>query len=217
MMCVPGLALFDGIAFIVSDAGNKLTVSHLAPTIPETVYAMFQMTFAIITPALIAGVFADRMKFSAMLVFLSVWSLAVYAPLAHMVWEPTGWDGSAYMQGAGHPDGHRRCRARLDVRGVGEQGRAKRPRHRVGDRRRHGGLRIRRQLSDFDRCTGKVWNRTPPGCCGDVRDWRQRWKWSSRKLRNFVMEVALGRRFCEVLSWRGTAFANWRDPNEQSV
>jgi Amt family ammonium transporter len=84
-------ALFGGIRFIASAAGNKLTVSHLAPTIPETVYAMFQMTFAIITPALIAGAFADRMKFSAMLVFLAAWSLLVYAPIAHMVWEPTGW------------------------------------------------------------------------------------------------------------------------------
>jgi Amt family ammonium transporter len=84
-------ALFGGIRFIASAAGNKLTVSHLATTIPETVYAMFQMTFAIITPALIAGAFADRMKFSAMLVFLATWSLLVYAPIAHMVWEPTGW------------------------------------------------------------------------------------------------------------------------------
>jgi ammonium transporter, Amt family len=84
-------ALFGGIRFIANAAGNKLTVSHLAPTIPETVYAMFQMTFAIITPALIAGAFADRMKFSAMLVFLATWSLLVYAPIAHMVWEPTGW------------------------------------------------------------------------------------------------------------------------------
>jgi Amt family ammonium transporter len=84
-------ALFGGVAFIAGDAGNKLTVSHLAPTIPETVYAMFQMTFAIITPALIAGAFADRMKFSSMLVFLAAWSLLVYAPIAHMVWEPTGW------------------------------------------------------------------------------------------------------------------------------
>jgi len=66
-------------------------VSHLGLTVPESVYAMFQMTFAIITPALIAGAFADRMKFSAMLVFVSVWSLAVYAPIAHMVWEPGGW------------------------------------------------------------------------------------------------------------------------------
>jgi len=84
-------AFFGGIRFIASAAGNKLTVSHLAPTIPETVYAMFQMTFAIITPALIAGAFADRMKFSAMLIFLAAWSLLVYAPIAHMVWEPTGW------------------------------------------------------------------------------------------------------------------------------
>jgi Amt family ammonium transporter len=90
-------ALFSGIAFISSDAGNKLTVSHLAPTIPETVYAMFQMTFAIITPALIAGAFADRMKFSAMLVFLSAWSLFVYAPIAHMVWEPTGWLNTSHV------------------------------------------------------------------------------------------------------------------------
>jgi len=70
---------------------NKLTVSHLAVTIPETVYAMFQLTFAIITPALIAGAFADRMKFSAMLVFMCLWSLVVYAPIAHWVWEPSGW------------------------------------------------------------------------------------------------------------------------------
>jgi Amt family ammonium transporter len=84
-------ALFGGVAFVASAAGNKLTVSHLAPTIPESVYAMFQMTFAIITPALIAGAFADRMKFSSMLVFLATWSLLVYAPIAHMVWEPTGW------------------------------------------------------------------------------------------------------------------------------
>ena len=72
-----------------------LTVSHLALTIPEAVYAMFQLTFAIITPALIAGAFADRMKFSAMLVFVAAWSLLVYAPIAHMVWEPTGWMNAA--------------------------------------------------------------------------------------------------------------------------
>jgi ammonium transporter, Amt family len=81
--------LMNGMTFM-KDA-NKLTVSHLALTIPETVYAMFQLTFAIITPALIAGAFADRMKFSAMLVFMSAWSLVVYAPIAHWVWEPSGW------------------------------------------------------------------------------------------------------------------------------
>ena len=82
-------ALFHGMT-IMKDA-NKVTVSHLALTIPETVYAMFQLTFAIITPALIAGAFADRMKFSALLVFMSLWSLLVYCPIAHWVWEPSGW------------------------------------------------------------------------------------------------------------------------------
>src|ERR1700734_1036328 len=83
-------AFFSGMTFM-HDPTNQLSVSHLALTIPETVYAMFQMTFAAITPALIAGAFADRMKFSAMLVFMAAWSLLVYSPIAHMVWEPTGW------------------------------------------------------------------------------------------------------------------------------
>jgi Amt family ammonium transporter len=87
-------ALFNGMTFM-HDPINKLSVSHLALTIPETVYAMFQLTFAVITPALIAGAFADRMKFSAMLVFMAVWSLLVYAPIAHMVWEPSGWLNAA--------------------------------------------------------------------------------------------------------------------------
>ena len=60
-------------------------------TIPETVYLMFQMTFAIITPALIAGAFADRMKFSALMLFTTLWSLLVYSPVAHWVWSPLGW------------------------------------------------------------------------------------------------------------------------------
>ena len=63
-------------------------------TVPETVYMMFQMTFAIITPALIAGAFADRMKFSAMCVFMVLWSLVVYSPIAHWVWSATGWVGA---------------------------------------------------------------------------------------------------------------------------
>jgi Amt family ammonium transporter len=69
----------------------KLTVSHLGVTIPESVYVMFQATFAIITPALIAGAFAERMKFSAMLWFIGLWSLVVYSPIAHMMWEPSGY------------------------------------------------------------------------------------------------------------------------------
>ncbi|EWY42428.1 ammonia channel protein [Skermanella stibiiresistens SB22] len=60
-------------------------------TIPESVFVMFQMTFAIITPALITGAFADRMKFSAMLVFSGLWSIIVYSPIAHWVWHPNGF------------------------------------------------------------------------------------------------------------------------------
>jgi Amt family ammonium transporter len=63
----------------------------VAFTVPEVMFMMFQMTFAIITPALICGAFADRMKFSAMLWFSAVWLLVVYAPVAHMVWHPAGW------------------------------------------------------------------------------------------------------------------------------
>ncbi len=60
-------------------------------TIPETVFIMFQMTFAIITPALITGAFADRMKFSALVMFMVLWSIFVYSPIAHWVWSPLGW------------------------------------------------------------------------------------------------------------------------------
>ncbi|WP_028227732.1 ammonium transporter [Paraburkholderia ferrariae] len=84
-----------GMNYIHGDKGVTLTVSHLAPTIPETVYFVYQMTFAIITPALITGAFADRMKFSSMLVFMTLWSIIVYSPIAHMVWEPTGWLAAA--------------------------------------------------------------------------------------------------------------------------
>ncbi len=57
---------------------------------PETVFVTFQMTFAIITPALIVGAFAERMKFSAMLIFMGIWFTLVYAPIAHMVWSGPG-------------------------------------------------------------------------------------------------------------------------------
>ncbi len=67
------------------------TEAAVATTIPETAFLMFQMTFAIITPALIAGAFADRMKFSALCVFVVLWSLLVYSPVAHWVWAPNGW------------------------------------------------------------------------------------------------------------------------------
>src|SRR6202521_4538895 len=83
------------------DAG-KISVSHLGLTIPESVYMTFQMTFAIITPALIAGAFADRMKFSAMLWFMGLWSLLIYSPIAHMMWEPSGyWAAKGVLDFAG--------------------------------------------------------------------------------------------------------------------
>jgi Amt family ammonium transporter len=63
----------------------------VATTIPESVFLMFQMTFAIITGALITGAVADRMKFSALMVFVGLWTLLVYSPVAHWVWHPNGW------------------------------------------------------------------------------------------------------------------------------
>src|SRR5215475_12424984 len=85
-----------GLQHIMSDiAHNKGNPNSLAPTIPESVYAMFQLTFAIITAALIAGSFAERMKFSAMLVFIGLWAIFVYSPIAHWVWGPDGMFNSA--------------------------------------------------------------------------------------------------------------------------
>src|SRR5665213_1087041 len=78
--------------FLLGPMGLNAT-STLAPTIPESVYMFFQMTFAIITPALIAGAIADRMKFSAFMWFMSLWLLFVYCPLAHWVWSAKGWLG----------------------------------------------------------------------------------------------------------------------------
>jgi Amt family ammonium transporter len=90
----------NGMVFM-KEAG-KLTVSHLGLSIPESVYMTFQMTFAIITPALIAGAFADRMKFSAMLWFMGLWSVFIYSPIAHMMWEPSGyWAGKGVLDFAG--------------------------------------------------------------------------------------------------------------------
>src|SRR5437773_812189 len=97
----PGNAYFGSFdrlflsGMVYMKEANKVTVTHLGVTIPDSVYMTFQMTFAIITPALIAGAFADRMKFSAMLWFMALWSLFVYSPIAHMMWEPSGFWASA--------------------------------------------------------------------------------------------------------------------------
>jgi len=83
------------------------TLSSVLPNIPESVFVMFQMTFAIITPALIVGAFAERMRFSAMLLFTSLWLLVVYAPVAHWIW------GGGWLSEMGFRDfAGRRCRSR---------------------------------------------------------------------------------------------------------
>jgi Amt family ammonium transporter len=71
------------------------SVNGLAKTIPESVYMCFQMTFAIITPALICGAVADRMKFSALMWFIGLWAILVYAPIAHWVWGEDGFLNAA--------------------------------------------------------------------------------------------------------------------------
>ncbi|MFQ5509094.1 MAG: ammonium transporter [Leptospirillia bacterium] len=72
---------------------SGMSVDSMSGSIPESLFMVFQMTFAIITPALIVGAFAERMKFSAMLLFMAVWVVLVYAPICHWVWGG-GWLGS---------------------------------------------------------------------------------------------------------------------------
>ncbi|MDE2150634.1 MAG: ammonium transporter [Gammaproteobacteria bacterium] len=86
-------AILGGTSRLFMRGVGMNTASSLAPTIPESVFMCFQMTFAIITPALIVGAFAERMKFSALLVFMALWLTVCYAPIAHMVWGG-GWLGA---------------------------------------------------------------------------------------------------------------------------
>jgi Amt family ammonium transporter len=90
---------FDAPGLLVGGLGKAfmrgVTVDSTVGTIPESVFATFQMTFAIITPALTVGAFAERMKFGALLAFTALWSTFIYAPMAHMVWGGPGalmWD-----------------------------------------------------------------------------------------------------------------------------
>jgi len=86
-----GTPFFGGFSRFMLSGMTVDSVNELAKTIPESVYMCFQMTFAIITPALICGALADRMKFSALLWFIGLWSVLVYAPIAHWVWGPGGF------------------------------------------------------------------------------------------------------------------------------
>ncbi len=85
----------------IGDFGNvffgAMTRDTMKGTIPASLFAIFQMTFAIITPALIAGAFAERMRFSAMLIFSALWLLVVYSPVCHWVWGG-GWLGAMGLQ-----------------------------------------------------------------------------------------------------------------------
>ena len=75
--------MFDGVA--------ELPHPELSPTIPLALFALFQLKFAIITPALITGSFAERVRFTSYLIFICLFSLFIYAPLAHWTWHPEGF------------------------------------------------------------------------------------------------------------------------------
>ncbi len=88
------LAFSEGSAFIGGlDKAflSGISIDTLSGSIPELLFVFFQMTFAILTPALITGSFAERMKFSSLLVFMIAWSLLVYAPICHWVWAGDGY------------------------------------------------------------------------------------------------------------------------------
>jgi Amt family ammonium transporter len=90
----PWIGDFKYVLLAPLNGDINIANTDLAPTIPETVYMFFQMTFAIITPALIAGAVADRMKYSAFLWFMGLWLIFVYCPIAHWVWSAKGWLGT---------------------------------------------------------------------------------------------------------------------------
>jgi Amt family ammonium transporter len=83
--------LIGGLDYLGFAGVGQAPNPDLSPTIPHIAYAVFQLFFAAITPALITGAFAERMKFSAFALFTTLWLFLVYAPLAHWVWAPGGW------------------------------------------------------------------------------------------------------------------------------
>lgn len=121
----PGNAFIGGLGRVflsgmqIDAAARMLTVSPNAPTVPEPVFMFFQMTFAIISTAIITGAFAERMKYSAMMLFSGIWFLLVYVPGAHWVW------GGGFMSKGGVLDylkrygGAHQCRYRGTRRRLG--------------------------------------------------------------------------------------------------
>src|SRR5438270_5840450 len=86
-----GISFVGGLHNVFLHGVGVQADTDYSPTIPAQTFMVYQLMFAIITPALITGAFAERMKFSAMLLFMTLWSLVVYAPMAHMVWGKGGW------------------------------------------------------------------------------------------------------------------------------
>jgi Amt family ammonium transporter len=83
--------LIGGLDYVGFAHVGQAPNADLAPTVPHLAYSMFQLFFAVITPALITGAYAERMKFSAFALFTTLWLFVVYVPLAHWVWAPGGW------------------------------------------------------------------------------------------------------------------------------
>jgi len=90
-----GTPFFGNLSYAFLRGVGLTANTDYAPTIPQQTFMMFQLMFAIITPALITGAFAERMKFSAMLAFTVLWSTIIYFPLAHMVWGKGGFLNAA--------------------------------------------------------------------------------------------------------------------------
>jgi Amt family ammonium transporter len=95
LVYTPGNAFIGDLSRLLFLGSGIDSVNPAAKTIPESVFAMYQMTFAVITPAIIAGAMADRLRFSAMLLFMALWLILVYCPMAHWVW------GGGFLQQAG--------------------------------------------------------------------------------------------------------------------
>jgi len=85
-----GNSFIGGFSHVFMRGVGAQPNAEYSPTIPHQTFMIYQLMFAIITPALISGAFAERMKFSAMLAFMTLWSVVVYAPMAHMVWGKGG-------------------------------------------------------------------------------------------------------------------------------
>ena len=86
-----GGVIGNPLTFFMLDGVGGATHPDLSPTVPLLLFALFQLKFAIITPALITGAFAERVRFSSYLLFMILFSICIYSPLAHMTWHPQGW------------------------------------------------------------------------------------------------------------------------------